>query len=228
MAADYVGSWKILYDWQTLITGALAVLAAWVAARPVWEQLKTLQVQSEVMARDTLITRVATLELRRDATKTHLTSITSDCMRGLHGYDDDRVDIHPEWAHDAEQIVDRVIGTLISQQEASLDGELIDLRRNVTIKLVKELSGCLSAIHTPESHDLHDPELNLTEGDIAAAVAAATAAEGNLESCIAAVAKSGDDLDAAYKVGLERLRDRIRRINSLVTRGERRRRATMP
>jgi hypothetical protein len=38
-------SWyKLLYDWQTLITGVLALAAAIVAALLVWRQLKSLQV----------------------------------------------------------------------------------------------------------------------------------------------------------------------------------------
>jgi len=30
---DYTGVWKVFYDWQTIITGALAILGAFIAYR---------------------------------------------------------------------------------------------------------------------------------------------------------------------------------------------------
>ena len=110
----------------------------------------------------------------------------------------------------------RVIGALTVLQETSLDGELIDTKRQTTIQQAKDLSACLFEIHAPYSGVLDDPELNLTKEQIAAPTADATRAEGNLEQRISAVQKSGAELDAAFKASLERLRDRIRQIDVLV------------
>lgn len=59
---------EFFYAWQTLITGLLALLAAYLAGRPVWRQLTSLQIQSALMERETLTTRVAAIESRRDIT----------------------------------------------------------------------------------------------------------------------------------------------------------------
>lgn len=219
MATDYTGALKLLYDWQTLVTGLLALLAAFIAARPAWRQIRSLQIQSAVMARDTLIMRVAALESQRDTTRTRITSITSDFVRRIYPYEwETEPDINPEWASEAEQTVNQVVTALTALQETSLDGELIDTTRRATIQQAKELSTCLSEIYVPYSGVLDDSELNLTKEQIAAAEAAATGAEGNLEQRISAVKKGGDALDAAFQAGLERLRDRIRQIDALIVR----------
>ena len=30
---DYIGIWKLLYDWQTIIAGAAAIFGGWIAYR---------------------------------------------------------------------------------------------------------------------------------------------------------------------------------------------------
>jgi hypothetical protein len=217
MAADYTGAWKLLYDWQTLATGLLALLAASIAAWPVWRQIRNQQLQSAVMAREVLLMRIAAIEARRDTTRKKLDGVTSDFMRRIYPHEwVAEPDISPEWASEAEQIVNEVLAALTANQETSFDGELIDTKRRVVIGQAKELSACLSEIHAPHSHDLDDPELNLSTEQIAAVQAAATGAEGNLEQRISAVGKSSRELDAAFEVSLERIRARIRQIDVLV------------
>jgi hypothetical protein len=223
MDTDYVGLLcgvgKLFYEWQTLVTGLLALLAAYIAARPVWRQITSLQIQSEVMARETLIMRVTAIESRRDATRKKIESITHEFLRAIYPYGECAdPNINTEWAFEAEKIVDTIVVALIAHQETSLDGELIDTKRSAAIEQAKELSDCLSEIHAPYSCDLHDPELNLTEEQIAAATAASPRAEGHLEECISAVRTSGAELDAAFKVTLEQLRGRIRQIDVVVVR----------
>jgi hypothetical protein len=132
--------------------------------------------------------------------------------------DDNDIDIDPAWANDAEPRVDAVVAALTVHQEASLDGALIDTKRRAVIQQARELSVCLSDIHTPYSQNPRDyPELNLTKEQIADAEAAAdnaaSRAEGNLLQRISAVRKSGDELDVAFKTSLDQLRARIRQID---------------
>jgi len=220
-----LGCW--LYEWQTLVAGLvagmLALLAAFIAAWPVWRQIRSLRIQTAMITRDNLTTRITAMESRRDTTWKRIDGITSDFMRGIYpDHDDDedeaKPNVNPGWAHETEKIVNEVVAALTAHQEASLDGELIDTKRRATIQQAKELSDCLSDIHTPFSQDLHAyPELNYTEEQIAAAEtaseAAAARAEGNLKLHFLVVRKSGTELDAAFKDSLERLRDRIRQID---------------
>ena len=215
--------WAAIYewvrDWQAFITGLLALLAAYIAARPVWRQLTSLRIQSAVMVRETLTTRVAAIKSRRDITREKIEAITRGLTSGMFVSDED-VDYPDPWAGEAEPRVDAVVAALTAHQEASLDGELIDTKRRAVIQQAKELSGCLSDIHAPYSLDIlsPDPEMGLSMEQIDAAEAqaneAAAWAKGNLLQRISAVRKSGDELDLAFKTSLDRLRARIRQIDA--------------
>jgi hypothetical protein len=202
-----------LHDWQTLVTGLLALLAAYIAARPVWRQIRSLQIQSAVTERETLTIRIDAIESRRDTTRKRIVSITSEFLRKIYPYEGAELDINIEWAVQAVHLVDEVVAAFAVLQETSLDGELIDTKRRAAIQQAKQLSVCLSEVHTPYSGILDDPELNLVQEDIAAATTAAARAEANLRQRISSVIKSGDELDAAFKTTLGRLRDRIRQID---------------
>ncbi len=223
MAADYTGTWKLLYDWQTLITGVLALVAAIVAAWPVWRQLRSLKVQSAVMQRETLVMRITSIEARRAETRQKMRRITTEFMARLHPYDDGEgpPDINLVWAFEAEKSADEAVAMLTAHQETSLDGELIDVERKAAIRQAKKLSECLSEIHTPYSSDLEGPDWNLTKNEVARVTEDAERAERNLVDRISGAGKSADDLDAAFGTSLDQLRGRIRRIDALVIHSKR-------
>jgi hypothetical protein len=183
------------------------------------------EVQSAVMARETLVTRVAAIELRREITCQKMSSITNEFMARLHPYanehDKEPPYIDTEWAGEGERIANGVVAVLIAHQETSFDGESIDAKRKATIQQAKMLSDCLSKIYIPYSTDLEDPEWNLTTDEITAVEEDGARAEKNLENHISSVSKSAGDLDAAFRTGLNQLRSRIRRIDALVTHDKR-------
>ena len=186
MPSEYAGAWKLLYDWQTLITGVMALVAAGVAAWLVWRQIRSLEVQSAVMARETLVMRVAAIESMRETTRQKVSSITTEFMAPLHPYEDggEPPDINTDWAHQAEQIANRVVAVLIAHQETSLDGEAIDAKRKATIQQVKTLSDCLCKIHTPDHADLEDTEWNLTTDENTAVNTEVAAADKHMKDKI--------------------------------------------
>lgn len=52
--ATTIGLYQWAKDWQTLLGAILAILAAWLAARPVWRQLSEMQVQTAAQAYELL------------------------------------------------------------------------------------------------------------------------------------------------------------------------------
>ncbi|MFN7399129.1 MAG: hypothetical protein ACK5SX_08740 [Sandaracinobacter sp.] len=54
----------MIYDFQTLLAGLLAIGAAYYAARPVWRQLQDSNLQTRIMHRDTLAARLMDAEKR--------------------------------------------------------------------------------------------------------------------------------------------------------------------
>ena len=217
MAADYIEAWKLLYGWQTLITGLLALFAATVAARPGWKQLKILEVQTGVLARDALDARLAAIRAREKGVHRNLVLLTDKLMQDLFPLDDEREpDISPDWAFDAQQAVRAAIDDLVLQQETSFDGELIDVARDAVIRKAGALLEYLATIHLPFSRDLDLPPWNYSMTQIAEARAVGKLAEGRLTHCLAAVSAARRSLEGAFAAGLERLRSRIRHLDALV------------
>jgi hypothetical protein len=218
--SEYAGVWKLLFDWQTLITGGTAIVAASIAAWPVWRQVKRLNVQSAGMARDVLARRISDIELRRNATRLATGKITTEFIADLYrGDPEGEPDVNTEWAFQAEQTVDTVVATLTSHHESRLDDPSIESERNFFIQDARALSECLNQIHAPWSNDLEDPEWNLTNDQIADVRRQGVHAEKKLVDRLSALRTSADNLDEAFIADLERLRSRLRQLDKVVIGG---------
>ena len=55
---------SLIYEYQTLLTGVIAIGAAYYAGRPVWQQLEATNLQSRIMLRDTLASRLREAQVR--------------------------------------------------------------------------------------------------------------------------------------------------------------------
>jgi hypothetical protein len=212
--------YEFLKEWQTLITGFLAIAAALIAAQPVRRQLSRMNIQASVMARDVLAKRLSATELRRARTKKHLAVITTDFIRQIYTGEGSEPEFNAEWAFAAESMADRTITALSAYQESKADSVSIDKIRKKVLRSARKLSKCLSAIHAPDSTDLDDPEYALSEtqkNDIRKRAANACT---QLPDKISAVERYADLLDQAYSSELEKLRKRIREIDDLIVRDE--------
>ena len=205
MTYEYTGIFKYLYDWQGLIAGVIALMAAYVAARPVWRQL-TLSV------RDTLIGRLAAMESRQETTRELMSSITDLVSRFRPCDNGQELDPDPYLAFDAQDTVNRVVATLKADQQSSLDGELIDNKRRAAISAVRALAGCLFNIHAPDTIDFGGPD-EPAENERRDFEERADRSARELENRISAATKAAGDLEAAFLDGLEQLRQRIRRMD---------------
>lgn len=102
-ACDVCG---FIYNYQTLIAGGLALLAAFIASALVVEQVRVARLQSAVMTRDVLIDRLRSVGARRGLVGTSVRSITDDFNAAIYpDPEGGEADIHPEWAHGAAQAV---------------------------------------------------------------------------------------------------------------------------
>ena len=212
--------------WQTLITGLLAIFAAYLAARPGWQQLDALKLQTATLRREVLINRVNSTQRRQEKTREIIETITADFSNHYLDAEGEPIDVDPEWAFWAEGIVDDKIEVLLAQQETSFDGQEIDVARSIVVSFAQDLSICLSTIRRPFSHELADPEWQLDEAEIAKALKAAKHAKTELGSKVWHVRDSANKLHRAYLLTLSELRTQIREIDELLsaTKGMQRRR----
>src|SRR5687767_10483627 len=66
LSALWAGAGTFIYNYQTLITGVLAIGAAWYAGAPVWRQLKDSNLQTRILHREALTIRLREAEERAD------------------------------------------------------------------------------------------------------------------------------------------------------------------
>lgn len=212
---------QFVKDFQTLLAGLMALIAAVVALRPVYKQLHVNQVQTAIAAREVLFGRTRTIDHRRKVSAAAIRKITSDFMSRLYrGDQDGEPDIDINWAFEADQIVGQVIEEFRLQQSSMGDREAIDERRTILIQAATELRNCLTDIHQAVTYDFDDPENGWSQEQarekLAAAEAASKEAEKHLDTKISEVTKCGKDLDGAYVAELDEIRIRVRQINKLV------------
>lgn len=212
---------QFIKDYQSLLAGLMALLAAGIALRPVYKQLHVNQVQTAIAARELLFGRTRTIEHRRKVAAHAIRTITSDFMARLYqGDPEGEPDIDINWAFESDQIVGQVIEEFQLQQSSMGDREAIDEKRTQLIQVATELRNCLTDIHQFHSYDFDDHENGWTEEETeekrTAAEVASKEAEKHLDAKIRAVAKSGKGLDDAYVAELDEIRIRVRQINKLV------------
>ena len=204
MSSDYPVLLRWLYDWQTLITGLVALAAAYVATRPVWRQ-------ASLAILDRLEARADTLESKRRRTGELITSVSFPSQSGIHD-DDKEPDINPHVAFSAQQQVDTIIAQLGRDIETSVDGNLIDSKRAGAVRQCEALSKSLWAIHAPSSADFGGPDGPGMDEEMAY-IEAGKRAERDLIDRFVDVSKAGRVLDEAFAEKITQLRDRIRQIN---------------
>jgi len=179
-----------------------------------------MNIQSSIMAREVLVTRLATSEERQAKSRETLNGITSEFFREIYyedqWSDDPRPSINPHWSFDASHKVSYAIGELSKDQISKADSIGVDSARQDVIQLAKALEGCLDAIHAPDSSDLTDSDFGLTNEDIAEIGQKADAAKADLPKKIEALAAAASNLDSAFSKEVDRLRRKIRDIDRLV------------
>lgn len=219
--APYAGSaYSFLKEWQTLIAGGLAIVAAVIAAHPVRKQLSRMNIQSSIMARDVLVRRLSACEGRQAKSKELLSGITSEFVRDLYFQDqwsdNPQPAIDPHWAFDACHKVLHVIRGLVEDQLSKADSLEVDAARRGVLQSAEALEECLEAIHRPDSSDLADPEWDLSAEDIAEIERKAEVARAELPAKIDELNSAASALDRLFVSEIDKLRGKIRNIDRLV------------
>lgn len=129
----------VFKDWQTLVTGGLAVVAAFIAAHPVRKQLSKMNIQSSIMALEVIANRLKTLESRELKTVAALNKVSNRLAYDMHF--DDEISSNPHWAFERERDVDEAIRGLRDDQDSKIDSESVDTVREKVIMSATELGG---------------------------------------------------------------------------------------
>jgi hypothetical protein len=207
--------WKLLYDYQTLLTGLIAIAAAYIAARPVWLQLKQGSVQTNAGLRDFLQDRIRITERMRKWFSDHLAPLSERINSEAYMQVESGA-INPHWAFNEEQRT----ATKLDEVEFYWNGtggpRSIETDVAATIDHLTHLRETLDAIHRPASADRDDPENPIDDDSWRTVLAAGAQAEQELLHVTGSLTNAVKRLDDALAAELKTLRDRLRQTDDLL------------
>ena len=206
---------EILQDWQTLLAGLLAVIAAFVAILPVRAQLKQMRVQSAIGARDILARRIHELETRKLKESGALSKVVQDTLRALRpGEGEEEIDT--EWAFESGKDVESLIGLLEERQREMKEPSTVENSRKTVLEALRNYSVALNAVHAPFSLDLDDPDHGLTQQQKLEIVAAGPIMEKEVIPRLTRVQEFWADHLRIFEDELNLVRRKVRQIDEAV------------
>lgn len=150
------------HSYQSLIAGILAIIAALVAALPVWRQLKETKIQTSISQRETLSLRLTETIDRFERVKEEMNKTMQILMRATFGPDGDPMEIND---HDAHGLHLTVAGKLNWYLENLRDTEAheIEIAKAKLIRARKQLEKTLDAAYWPAANGRSGEDYSLSD-----------------------------------------------------------------
>lgn len=188
-----------VHRWETLITGFMALGAAFVALQPVRKQLALMRAQNNVMVRETIGHMVVAL----DAQRARMNEIVAKPLSEIDGDIEYHEQYGPppsihEWYSAAHSKANGLFRHLRSLFVQSQDAEIVESSKDALLEAVEKLADTLSDICQPIYATIHVTEYEWSDEQEAAANAKAGVAEHQLEAVVDAVSTAVRDLREAY------------------------------
>lgn len=212
MNTDLLSKDGPLFGWQTLIGAALALIAAYVAVRPVWRQVILTSVQAQTAYREFLRDRLRTIEEQRKRLMPPLGAYleqVSSRIDEVEEYGQGSLDAN--WAFGSQQLANQQIDRLkafraredgVGEIESAVDGAVCGL---------ETLADALDDIHQPESTDQIGEDWAFTDEEWAAIREKANTATETVSGLASAARTAVKALDNSFADEGARLRTLIRR-----------------
>lgn len=206
------GFWCGVYDFQTLITGALAIAVAITAGIPVWRQLRDTNLQTRISHRGTLA------ELLRDALRRYIrvdASISeplTTASRVISDPEGEPIEIDPHDAHHLEQIfggvLDWYLVVLADTETAEIETEKKALKAALA-RLITTPGDAHWADHNEQQDEDHD----IPDTEWARIVARCAAAKIEAAERVSETQASYSRLRSAQERWTQTLRDQIAKLD---------------
>ena len=195
-------------------------MAAWYAALPVWKQLRKMNIQQDISARELISTRVNKIDEHFKEINKKVEIYLQDIWRNIYDqfcddfiYDPDSINVH--WAHDSEKTAIQIIGILQHQRNSRIDTETIEKTKEELSDKLRNLSDSLNSIHAPASLK-GDPEISDEQQKELESIA--KNARINFENVASSVEAARRNFEKVVQTEIVRMRRRIREIDDYLLR----------
>ncbi|PBB23286.1 MULTISPECIES: hypothetical protein [unclassified Mesorhizobium] len=203
-------AYRVLSEFQTLLAAGVALIAA----MPVWHQIKKMNVQQDIMAREIIERRLDSIETKSRYLNNSTTELLQGIWRTIYDLNDDEAEYHPssvkpEWAFNIRQHADHIASELGRHQIAKADTLRIEAARAKVIDALEALSDCAANISAPAEY-AGDPMVS--DDDMQRMQDALPGALERFPQCADAVEKAAKEFTAIAGAESASVRDRLRGI----------------
>jgi hypothetical protein len=204
-------------DYQTLITGFMAIAAAVIAVKPVWRQLRQTAVQTNLNLREFLFDRISIIAGRQRWFADSLGKFQSDVLVRLYEMERDGKGMNVPWAFDQAQAAGGLLAAVRQKQEEHRDPPSIEAAIAAAIGTLEALENALDAIHRPDSSQ-SDEDYTISDEDWKKMGNAARDAEKQIHAVADRFSSAVKHLDDMINAELRSLRRRVRDIDEALHR----------
>lgn len=217
MSVIWAGAGTFIYNYQTLITGVLAIGAAWYAGAPVWRQLKDSNLQTRIMHRETLAIRLREAEERSARVAKSIDDPLWQAQRVTSDPAGEPIEIGEHDAHGVEQMIlgtlDWYLVTLEGTEDAPVEAAKAALRA-----ALKDLTDTLSDVHWPAWNDQHGEDYSMTDEQWAEVLKRADESAKQASAKVSAAWKANWALKDAQQGTIDGLRMQIAALDQSIAR----------
>lgn len=201
-----------IYDFQTLLTGAVAIGVAIVAGIPVWRQLKDSNLQTRISHRETLATLLRDALTRFAKVQEAMRKPLSLADQLTFYPDGEPIEIEAEDAHHLEQtfngLLDWYLVVLADTEHVDIESRKSDLKSRI-----EELVSTLSEAHWADHNSQQDEDYNFTDEEWAEIEARCAEAKIEASSRVSAVSKAYCALRDAQEAWVRSLRVQLAKLD---------------
>jgi hypothetical protein len=210
-----VGDW--IYDFQTLITGAAAIGAAWYAGAPVWRQLNDSNLQTRIMHRETLATRLREAEERAARVAKAIDEPLWQAQRVTSDPAGEPIEIGEHDAHGVEQMLLGTLDWYLVTLEGTEDAQVETAKAGLKAAL-KDLTDTLSDVHWPAHNDQSGEDYSMTDEEWAEVLRRADEGVKLANEKVSAAWKANRAVKGAQKAIIDGLRKQIAALDQSIAR----------
>ncbi|MFN7168309.1 MAG: hypothetical protein ACK4NV_14765 [Pannonibacter sp.] len=201
-----------IFEFQTLIGAGLAILAAQIAAKPVWLQLRRIEQQIEISAISHLEARISALKSKKseyDRVKTKLISYINKSVFIDNGFE---VEFNAPNVHVAHDIHIELGGFRVAQVKIGRDHMLADDSEEKLSSLKEETRLLDDALYDIFGYAANIGDPDVSDEELSVMKEKSQVAPGLLEAKCYAFSRAIDEFDEAFEADIERQRKKIKEI----------------
>lgn len=201
-----------VYDFQTLLTGAAAIIVATVAGIPVWRQLKDTNLQTRISHRGTLAALLRGALRRYERVEKSIGEALRTAARVTSDNGSEPIRMDPHDAHHLEQmfsgVLDWYLVVLADTETVAIEAEKTALKSSLD-----RLTETLSDAHWADHNDQKDEDHNIPDDEWAQILARCAAAKIEAADRVSETQAAYRRLRSAQDRWAQTLRDEIAKLD---------------